>query len=163
METGVAPGARGSGNLRSRAAQRQGECRPAEGECLARSASPFSQFLRYWLPVLLFVALIFGLSSVANLAPPVRWDNADKLAHLGEYAALGFLLARAYDGTGILRSRFACILLAVVTGFVTGMLDELWQVHVPGRVSSHLDFLADAGGVVIGQFFYALWARRPGR
>lgn len=110
-----------------------------------------------------FVALIFGLSSISNLAPPVRWANADKYAHLTEYAGLGFLLVRAYDGTGILSSRFACVLLAIITGLVTGTLDELWQVHVPGRISSHLDFLADAGGVVIGQFLYALWARRPGR
>ena len=51
----------------------------------------------------------------------------------------------------------------VVAGLVTGILDELWQIHVPGRVSSHLDFLADSLGIVIGQLVYALWARRPGR
>ena len=113
--------------------------------------------------MLAFVALIFGLSSIANLSPPVRWSNADKIAHLSEYTGLGFLLARAYDGTKTLPSRFACILLALITGFATGTLDELWQVHVPGRVSSHLDFLADAAGIVLGQFVYALWARRPGR
>jgi VanZ family protein len=103
------------------------------------------------------------VSSVANLTPPVRWSNADKLAHLGEYTALGFLLARAYDGTGVMSSRLANVLLAIVTGIVTGTLDELWQIHVPGRVSSHLDFLADCAGIVIGQLLYALWARRPGR
>jgi VanZ family protein len=110
-----------------------------------------------------YVAVIFSVSSIANLSPPVRWSNADKLAHLSEYTALGFLLARAYDGTGVLSSRLANILLAMITGMVTGTLDELWQVHVPGRVSSHMDFLADAAGIAIGQLLYALWARRPGR
>ena len=111
----------------------------------------------------MYVAAIFWVSSIANLAPPVRWSNADKFAHLGEYTALGFLLARAFDGTRVMPSRLANVLLAVVTGFVTGLLDELWQVHVPGRISSHLDFMADCAGIVIGQLFYALWARRPGR
>ena len=119
--------------------------------------------LRYWLPVVVYVAAIFWVSSIANLAPPVRWSNADKFAHLGEYTALGFLLARAFDGSRFMASRLANVLLAVMAGLVTGILDELWQVHVPGRVSSHLDFLADSLGIVIGQLVYALWARRPGR
>jgi len=133
------------------------------GGDLARSTSMSAGILRYWLPVVVYVTVIFAVSSIANLSPPVKWDNADKLAHLSEYTALGFLLARAFDGTRVLPSRLANVLLAVVTGFVTGLLDELWQVHVPGRVSSHLDFMADCAGIVIGQFIYALWARRPGR
>ena len=119
--------------------------------------------LRYWLPVVVYVAVIFSVSSIANLTPPVRWSNADKLAHLSEYTALGFLLARAFDGTRFMASRLANCLLAVMAGLATGILDELWQIHVPGRVSSHLDFLADSLGIVIGQLVYALWARRPGR
>jgi len=133
------------------------------GGDLARSTSMSAGILRYWLPVVVYVAAIFAVSSIANLGPPVRWSNADKLAHLTEYTALGFLLARAFDGTGVLSSRLANVLLAVVLGFVTGLLDELWQVHVPGRISSHLDFMADCAGIVIGQLLYALWARRPGR
>jgi VanZ family protein len=136
---------------------------PEAGETLARSTSLTAGILRYWLPVVVYVSVIFAVSSISNLTPPVRWSNADKFAHLGEYTALGFLLARAYDGTGVLSSRLANVMLAMVTGFVTGTLDELWQVHVPGRVSSHEDFLADAAGIVIGQLLYTLWARRPGR
>lgn len=133
------------------------------GGTLARTTSLTVGILRYWLPVVVYVAVIFTVSSVANLAPPVRWSNADKLAHLSEYAALGFLLARAYDGTAVMSSRIANMLLAMITGLLTGTLDELWQIHVPGRVSSHLDFLADAAGILIGQLLYSLWARRPGR
>jgi len=136
---------------------------PEMGETLARSTSLTAGILRYWLPVVVYVSVIFAVSSISNLAPPVGWSNADKFAHLGEYAGLGFLLARAYDGTGVLSSRLANVMLAMVTGFVTGTLDELWQVHVPGRISSHEDFLADAAGIVIGQLLYTLWARRPGR
>ncbi len=133
------------------------------GGTLARTTSLAAGILRYWLPVVVYVSVIFAVSSVANLAPPVRWSNADKLAHLSEYTALGFLLARAFDGTAVMSSRIANMLLAMITGLLTGTLDELWQIHVPGRVSSHMDFLADATGILIGQLLYSLWARRPGR
>ena len=70
------------------------------------------------------------------------------------------VLARAYYGTRVFDSLLACVLLAMITGFATGMFDELYQAHVPGRVSSHLDFLADAAGVVLGQFVFALYSRK---
>ncbi len=130
------------------------------GGGLARKPSILGTFLRYWLPVLAFVTLIFALSSVANLKPPLDWANSDKLAHGLEYTVLGFLLVRAFDGSETLASRFACAMLAVIVGCVTGTLDELWQAHVPGRVSSPYDFLADATGIVIGQIVYALWSAR---
>jgi VanZ family protein len=104
--------------------------------------------------------LIFGLSSIANLHPPVDWPNADKFAHATEYTLLGLLLARAFDGSRLLGSRFACLTLAVIVGFATGIFDELWQIHVPGRMSDPYDFLTDASGVVLGQIVYALLARR---
>jgi VanZ family protein len=130
------------------------------GAGLARNPSFLGSFLRYWLPVLAYVTLIFGLSSIANLHPPVDWPNADKFAHATEYTLLGLLLARAFDGSRLLGSRFACLMLAVIVGFATGVFDELYQVHVPGRISSPFDFLADATGVVLGQIVYAVLSRR---
>jgi VanZ family protein len=126
----------------------------------ARSWSFLGVFVRYWLPVLAYVTLIFALSSVSNLAPPVDWKNADKLAHLGEYTILGFLLGRAYWGSRLFPTLLATSLLAIVTGFATGIADELLQASVPGRVSSALDFAMDAVGIVVGQLLYALVARR---
>ena len=126
---------------------------------LARSDSFLGVFLRYWLPVLVYVAIIFSLSSVANLTPPVRWSNADKAAHLIEYTLLGFLLVRAFYGARVFSAIVACGLLAVVAGFATGIADEIFQAGVPGRVSSAADFRMDALGVVLGVVAYAL-ARR---
>jgi len=103
--------------------------------------------------------MIFSLSSIANLRPPLSWPNADKLAHLTEYTLYGFLLARAFAGAEVLASRFGCMLLAVIVGFTTGILDELWQIHVPGRSSDAMDFLTDASGIVVGQFVFALWRK----
>ena len=86
--------------------------------------------------------------------------NGDKLAHFGEYLLLGMLLSRAFRGSRVFPSVLACSLLATVIGFSTGLVDELFQAKVPGRISSAWDFLADATGVVVGQILYALVKRR---
>ena len=119
-------------------------------------------FLRYWLPVLVYVAIIFAVSSIANLAPPVRWKNADKLSHLLEYSALGFLLVRAFFGSRIFSALLPCALLAVATGLATGLADELYQAGIPGRISSVEDFRADALGILFGTVAYALAKRAHG-
>ena len=116
-------------------------------------------FLRYWLPVLVYVAMIFALSSVANLTPPVRWNQADKAAHLVEYTLLGFLLVRAFFGSRVLATLVGCGLLAMLAGVGTALADELFQAGVPGRVSSAGDFRMDTAGLLLGVVAYVL-ARR---
>ena len=116
-------------------------------------------FLRYWLPVLVYVAIIFAVSSIANLAPPVKWRNADKLSHLIEYSILGFLLVRAFYGSRFFSALVPCALLAVSAGLATGLADELFQAGIVGRVSSVEDFRADAIGVAIGTLLYSIAKR----
>ena len=129
------------------------------GGTLARSNSFLVVFLRYWLPVFVYVAIIFALSSMANLSPPVPWSQADKAAHLVEYTLLGFLLVRAFYGSRIFPALVACGLLALIAGLLTGIADEIFQAGVPGRVSSAADFRMDALGVLLGVVAYSL-ARR---
>jgi len=143
---------------RSGPSRRKTQC-AAGRPVLARSNSFLPVFLRYWLPVLVYVAIIFALSSVANLSTPVRWKSADKAAHLVEYTLLGFLLARAFYGARIFSSLVACALLGVIGGIATGIADEIFQAGVPGRVSSVADFRVDALGVALGATVYALLRR----
>ena len=119
-------------------------------------------FLRYWLPVLVYVAIIFSVSSIANLTPPGHWKNADKLSHLIEYSALGFLLVRAFFGSRIFPAILPCALLAVSAGLATGLADEIFQAGIPGRISSVEDFRADALGIFIGTVVYSLAKRAHG-
>ena len=132
------------------------------GGTLARRNSSLIVFLRYWLPVLVYVAIIFAMSSVANLSPPVPWRNADKAAHLVEYTLLGFLLVRAFYGARIFPAIVPCGLLAVVAGLATGIADEIFQAGVPGRVSSAADFRMDSLGVLLGVIAYVLARRMRG-
>jgi VanZ family protein len=108
--------------------------------------------LRLWLPVVVWAALIFTLSSVPDLGTGLGgWDLAlRKLAHAAEYAVLGALLARA---TG--RPR-----LALVIGVLYTVTDELHQLAVPGRHGAPLDVAIDAVGVLIGVTLWRLAPRR---
>jgi VanZ family protein len=103
---------------------------------------------RLWLPVLAWAALIFALSSVPDLGTGLgSWDLLlRKVAHVGEYAVLGLLLARA----------LARPLPAFALGVAYAVSDELHQHFVPGRRGAPLDVLIDAIGVAIG---VAAWRR----
>ena len=87
--------------------------------------------LSRWLPVLVWAALIFALSSIPSLGTGLgTWDLAlRKLAHAAEYAVLGALLLRA---TGSEPAAF-------VLGVAYAVTDEVHQSFVSGREGAVLD------------------------
>jgi VanZ family protein len=99
-------------------------------------------WIRLWLPVLAWAALIFALSSVPDLGTGLGgWDLAlRKVAHAAEYAVLGGLLLRATGRTGF----------AFLLGTLYAVSDEIHQAFVPGRMGSPLDVAIDVLGVVCG-------------
>jgi VanZ family protein len=103
--------------------------------------------LTAWLPVALWAAVIFTLSSLPSLDSGLgTWDIVlRKLAHLAEYAILGALLYRA------LRREPA----AVVLGSLYAVTDEVHQTFVSGREGSPVDWLIDTVGVVAGALLLA--------
>ena len=135
-------------------------------------------FLKYWLPVLLWMAVIFSASGDANsfrrssriLGPllhllfphmPEETVNhivtfARKCVHLAVYAILAFLVWRALrqPAKGDPRpwswreAGWAILLVAIYAA-----TDEFHQHFVPGREASVLDVLLDtsggAGGMVL--------------
>jgi VanZ family protein len=121
----------------------------------------FDLFLRYWLPVLVYVAAIITLSAQPRLRPPVEFQNADKLYHVLEYLVLGVLLARAFRATSPADRPVRPVILAVVVGVAFGAFDEYFQSFVPGRISSVRDLIADAVGVTFAQVGYLFAAREP--
>ena len=98
--------------------------------------------LRLWLPVVLWAALIFALSSVSDLGTGLgTWDLVlRKIAHAGEFAVLGALLVRAVR----------LELPALALGVAYAVSDELHQHFVPGRRGAPLDVLIDSVGVTLG-------------
>ncbi len=101
-----------------------------------------SRVLSAWLPVVVWAALIFTLSSVPDLGTGLgTWDLVlRKLAHTAEYAILGLLLLRATGRASV----------AFVLATLYAVSDELHQALVAGRHASPLDVVIDAAGVAVG-------------
>jgi VanZ family protein len=104
-----------------------------------------------WGPVVLWAAVIFGLSSVPSLSSGFGvWDEVlRKGAHLAEYAVLGLLLMRAWGRE----------LPALTTAVAYAATDEIHQRFVQGRHSSPFDVAFDACGAVIGLLLWQLSRR----
>jgi len=139
-------------------------------------------WLGYWLPVGVWMALIFTASadpasfsrSSRIIGPLVRWlfphwpeawvDTAvlvvRKLAHVTEYAVLSVLLWRAVwrPRRPELRPwqwRPAVLTLLVV--FLYAIADEYHQTFVPDRQGSAWDVLLDTTGGILGVVLCWVW------
>jgi len=132
------------------------------------------RFTTHWLPLLLWMSVIFGAST--ELGSPVHtsrfvrpfllWLNPHmsentidqvhycirKTAHAVEYAMLGFLIWRIVHSSLVLAShsaawhfRFALLLAALYAA-----TDEAHQIFVPGREAAVHDVLLDTCGAGLG-------------
>jgi VanZ family protein len=107
-----------------------------------------------WVPVGLYLILIFALSSQPN--PPVPQEMSDKQWHSLGYGGLAVLVSRALEGglrKGVgLRSAAAAVAISVVYA----ASDEWHQSFVPGRSADVRDWYADGIGALVGAG--ACWA-----
>lgn len=157
---------------------------PAAKARVSRTAA----FLRYWLPVLLWCALIFGFSSDAGssrrtsrlIGPVLRWlvpgisDDAvhrvqygvRKAAHVTEYAALALLVwrARRKPVRGDTRPwRWPEAWFALACAALFAVSDELHQATVPGREGRVTDVLIDTAGALAGLLALRAYGKWRGR
>ena len=144
------------------------------------------RFLKYWLPVLIWLCVIFvGSTDVLSaeqtsrfLEPFLRWLKPDissetfaqihffvrKLGHMSEYALLAIFLWRALRRGANLRVKMS--ILVVVVWFVCAILaatDEFHQSFIPSRTASPSDVMVDICGALVGLgicMMFALWASR---
>lgn len=115
------------------------------------------RLITHWLPVLLWAALIYMLSSIPSLASGFEqmWDLVlRKAAHVAEYAILGLLLRRALQSTP------HAAYLAASLGVLYAGSDEVHQMFVAGREGSPIDVAIDALGVLLGVSAYHLRRHR---
>lgn len=140
-------------------------------------------FLKYWLPVLIWLGVIFiGSSDLMSaehtsrfLLPFLRWLRPDispetlaliqfvmrKGAHVTEYAVLAFLFFRAvFRGANLKWSMsILCVNVWLVCVLVAA-LDEFHQSFVESRGASPWDVMIDSAGAILGLAISAAWARR---
>jgi VanZ family protein len=117
-----------------------------------RGRAPFS----LWAPVVLYMALIFALSSMPQ-PPEVPSAIGDKGGHLLLYAGLGGLFVRALAGGWNAPVPLRVALLAIVYSTVYGVTDEMHQAVVPPRQVEALDIAADGAGAAVAAA--VLWLR----
>jgi len=109
------------------------------------------RWLYYWLPVLLWMGVIFVMSSRSHLPFYVN-ETVDlmtkKAGHVTEYGVLAFLLWRA-----ICKGRGWPALPSFGGAFVLSLLyaisDELHQTSVPGRNGALTDVGLDVLGALL--------------
>lgn len=97
-----------------------------------------------WVPAALYAANLWALSSRAGRGPlPV---NAYLLHFLG-YGGFGALVWAALAVPGRSGLRVAVAAAAIAGAY--GVMDEIHQSYVPGRVADPLDAAADLAGAAV--------------
>jgi VanZ family protein len=136
-------------------------------------------FLRYWLPVLIWMVVIFGASADPNshehsrhiLRPILLWlfpHMSDqefegihwvfrKCCHLTEYAIFGLLVFRAlrHSRTNLPPWSWPRVGGTLLIVFLYACSDEYHQSFVPGRTALFSDVCIDTGGAATG--LLVLW------
>jgi VanZ family protein len=105
--------------------------------------------------------MIFSIPNILSLTgdEPKIPKRFDKLAHFFEYLVLAILFYRGFDQSPR-RERLLLFCAAAFAALAVGALDEFTQHFLPRRNSSILDWLADAGGVIVGTSIASIWQCR---
>lgn len=112
----------------------------------------FINIIKYWLPVFVWCAVIYYLSSIPELKSslPNQWDFVSrKIAHMTEYGILTFLFFRAAAVNLSFRRSVAYAALFSITYALT---DEYHQLFVFGRSGNLADVFIDTLGIFFAIF-----------
>lgn len=119
------------------------------------------RYLKYWAPPILYMALIFAISSMQQPplpTPKFEWLSIDKVYHFIEYGILSVLLTIALVNAPLkwLPQNWIWVAAAIFS-ILYGVSDEWHQTFVPGRFATLSDLVSDAVGSiagVVGVYFY---------
>jgi VanZ family protein len=140
-------------------------------------------FLKYWLPLVIWLGVIFlGSTDFMSaehtsriIAPFLRWLRPDispeaiaqvqffvrKAAHLTEYATLAMLLWRAIiRGTNAERGMAILYVNVWLAATLVAACDEYHQSFVPSRGAAWGDVMIDSAGAIFGLLIYSGCTRR---
>jgi len=139
-------------------------------------------FLKYWLPLLIWLGVIFINSSSAmsaehtsrHIVPVLLWLKpgmspqaiwiilvfARKSAHVIEYTVLALLLWRALRSFSIFRTKILVAFGAALLGSaIFAASDEFHQTFIQSRTPSVRDVFLDVAGALLGLLIVSIFAR----
>ncbi len=107
--------------------------------------------VRRWLPLIVWIVMIFALSSIPGFSSddvnlPAGFD---KIVHFIEYAVFAMLYYRGLSYGGV-RIRWSIVIIVIISGIAVAALDEMYQSYIPRRDSSIYDLVMDSAGVIAG-------------
>jgi len=107
--------------------------------------------IRRWLPLIVWIVMIFALSSIPGLSSDdIKLPTGfDKLVHFIEYAVFALLYYRGLSYGGV-RVRWSIVLIVIASGIAVAALDEMYQSYIPRRDSSLYDLVMDSAGIFTG-------------
>ena len=101
-----------------------------------------------WGPVLVYVGVIFYLSSLSHI--PWGGIAPDYISHAVEYFGLSLLVARALNDGLAQPVPPGRLLITLSLCVACGIADEIYQKFVPDRFADVGDVLSDAAGAGVG-------------
>jgi len=104
-------------------------------------------FLGLWMPVVIWAAVIYWLSSIPYLRIVEAWWDIiiRKIAHAVFFGILARLLTRAWAGSTYWSWK-KIFWVSFVMSFLYACSDEFHQSFVPGRSASAIDVTIDTMG-----------------
>ncbi|MFA6160087.1 MAG: VanZ family protein [Parcubacteria group bacterium] len=122
----------------------------------------FKKFIKYYLPALLWMGIIFYFSSI----PGLRYSKSAveeiilrKGAHFAEFSILFFLLWRIFFLAHKLKIQKA-YWLALLGAIFFGASDELHQTLVMGRTGKIIDAIFDSGSIIFSAEIFLILINR---
>lgn len=111
------------------------------------------------LLALLWMMVIFYLSSQSIPALNLGFPNQDKVLHLGAYGLLSMFILGGMQQSASGYRTHQMVAAALLT-ILYGCSDEWHQSFVPGRMFDGLDVLADTLGAVLGTLALQIFIRK---
>ncbi len=152
---------------------------------MIRSPRTPADIVRRWFPVIIWLFLVFFMStgtfSAENtfsvvgpilhfLFPGLSSGRVDMIhgiirkgAHVCEYFVLGLLLLRAVCANSSVEWKWRWPLFAAIGVLLWALGDELHQSFVSSRTASIMDVGIDIAGGLFAQVVGLFWYRRPRR
>lgn len=117
------------------------------------------RFVRFWLPVFLWMAVIFAFSAKQDVkVASTQEENflIFKTLHMVEYAFLYVFSFRAFRNASGVKRRSVAVAAFLVT-ILYAVTDEIHQLFIPSREGRLRDVIIDSVGASIAWMVLTTW------